>query len=143
MKKSSLKKQLPTQVGTKLSEQQPSKNYQISLNERQIRLLSASLDFYSRIRAGQISEVCHVLHGPYDHQLANEFLDQAKEVIFPELTKNEHHKGQDEDSQIMYEMHGIIRQFLALERSPEGGFTVDFDSPLKVSKEPLLTVKRV
>ena len=87
--------------------------------------------------------MCHVLHGPYDHVEANKWLELAKKAIFPDLAPNEHHSNKDEDSQIMYEMHGIIRQFLAFERTPEGGFTVDFDSPLKVSQEPLLTVKRV
>lgn len=143
MAKSSSKKQLPTQIGTKPLELQLSKTYQITLNERQIRLVSAALDFFSRIRAGQLSEVTHILRGDYDHVEAGLYLDKVKKIIFPDLASNEHHKGRDEDSQIAYEMHGIIRQFLAFEREPEGGYTVDFDSPLKVSKEPLLTVKRI
>lgn len=126
----------------KSSEPQQSKIYQLSVNEKQIRLLQQSLDFYSRITAGQLSEISRVIRGDFDRVAVAKWLDLAKLELFPDLKTNEHHSvSRSEESKISYEMMSIIRRHLAFERHPEGGFTVDFDEPLKVSQEPLIEVK--
>lgn len=47
----------------------------------------------------------------------------------------------NENFKISYEMYKVIDKHLAYERNPRGGYTVDFDGPLKITKEPLIEVK--
>jgi hypothetical protein len=131
--------------GTSISAPSNSKTYQLSVNQTQARVLQEALDLYSRILMGQLSEVSHKIHGPYDHQEANKYLEIAKTIIFPNLERGASYGvgGACEESKISYEMMAVIRRFLAFERNPEGDFLVDFDTPLKVSKEPLPDFKRV
>lgn len=126
------------------SDKPQSKTYQISLNSKQIYLLNKALDLHCRIHAGQISEIQHVLPGPYDHDIVLGLLDTVKTLIFPELRDSQSFGlSAKEESRVTYEMHSDIRRFLAYERNPKGGMTVDFDETFKITKEPPLTIKVV
>lgn len=107
-------------------------------------MLNKALDLHCRIHAGQISEIQHVLPGPYDHDIVLGLLDTVKTLIFPELRDSQSFGlSAKEESRITYEMHSDIRRFLAYERNPKGGMTVDFDETFKITKEPPLTIKVV
>jgi len=44
---------------------------------------------------------------------------------------------------IAWDLQQVIRHRLAWDRNPKGGIQVSFDDPLKSSREPLASIKRI
>lgn len=123
----------------------------IELSDKQADVLIAALDLYSRIHLGQFEEVANVarmydvsrLNG--DYEAHNEFDDAIREAktilgfcrngsygIFNERV--------NDVARVAWDMQQVIRHYLAWKRNPEGGFTVNFDTPHRSGKEDLISV---
>ena len=115
----------------------------MELSERQYLVMATALEDYARIMMGQF----WALEMPYAKRtIANgnreEFkkkLEELKLLAYPELELHAHYGiGGDktpESSKIAYELYKTMRR----ERwrlNPTEEYTVDSDSPLKVSGEP-------
>ena len=121
--------------------------YLIELTEGQVRVVNNALDLYSRIWMGQIEEPFSILRlftGRYpktrdDERSVREALETLKRVFFPELSQNAYHgifsPETDEQAKIAWEIYQALRNKLAWTNYPEGGFTVDFNEPVKVSEK--------
>ena len=47
-----------------------------------------------------------------------------------------------EEAKIAYDLHQVIRHQLAWDQKPEGDITVDFDTPVKFSRQALATISK-
>ena len=64
--------------------------------------------------------------------------EHAKQELFPELGRYwSYGVGKCEDADIAWQVNEVVRHALAWHRNPEGGWTVDFDTPMQWTKEPL------
>ena len=130
------------------------KNYQIKLNQKQLELIQESLDLYSRLKCGQIEELSNKFSSPFYDRINNENTDiindcvnELKKNLFPDLSAGSFYgifsNKAPESAKISYDMIQVIRHGIAWSVNPKGGMTVNFDSPLKCSKENLITIKEV
>lgn len=129
--------------------------YTLHLNEEQARVLIKALDFYSRIGIGQFREIvsnfvfdwCSIFkhkEGYYKAmKLAEAHIDLAKKL----LTKMPHNASlgisspeTPETAKVAYDLQQVIRHKVAWTNNPEGGHTVDFHEPMKVSEQELPTM---
>lgn len=102
----------------------------------------SALEFYSRVRMGQfhvISDEFRFEH-EFNQDNARFYLDRLRELVFPELESNEYYGIYNDivgPGQEAWDIHQVIRYARAWKRHPEGGWTVDFSTPIKAGKEPL------
>ena len=127
------------------------KLYEVKLSRWQMSVILDALETYERIGMGQFDIALKSSPSPIslrcinfnDHQRA-EFgviIDRLKEITFPELPKDASFsitaKDIPENCRVAYDMQQVFRHQLAWDVHPEGGITVEFDKPLRVSEEPL------
>ena len=124
----------------------------IELSDKQADVLVAALDLYSRIHLGQFEEVANIarMHDisklDKDYDAHNDFEDAIREAktilgfdrnasygIFNERV--------NDIARVAWDMQQVIRHHLAWKRNPEGGFTVNFDTPHRSSKECIINIK--
>ena len=116
--------------------------FALTFNEKQAQVLMDALDFYSRVRMGQfhvISDEFRFEH-EFNQNNARFYLDRLREMIFPELESSEYYGIYNDivgPGQEAWDIHQVIRHARAWKRHPEGGWTVDFSTPMEASKEPL------
>ena len=116
--------------------------FTLTFNEKQAQVLMNALDFYSRVRMGQfhvISDEFRFDH-EFDQHNARFYLDRLREMIFPELEANEYYSIYHDivgAGQEAWDIHQVIRHAYAWKRFPEGGWTVDFSTPMDTGHEPL------
>ena len=115
---------------------------QVTLTPEQVRVLNDALDLYSRVHIGQF------------HRLKEEFWDKLQDVdaairmencllearqdAFPELSGPGHSHSMSspavkEEGKIAWDIQQVVRVADAYARHPEGGQTVNFNSPLWTS----------
>jgi len=130
------------------------KNYQVKLSQKQLELIQKSLDLYSRLQCGQLEELSNIFSSPFQDRLSkinkeeiNKCIGTMKNLLYPELSKNSSFGifgPQTPDSaKIMYDMIQVIRHKIAWSNNPSGGMTINFDSPLKCSKENMISVEKL
>jgi len=130
------------------------KNYQIRLNQKQLELIQKSLDLYSRLQCGQLKELSNNFSSPFQDRLndnnreeVTDCVNTIKTIIYPELSTSSSFGifgPQTPDSaKIAYDMIQVIRYKIAWSNNPEGGITINFDSPLKCSSEPMIDVEKI
>jgi hypothetical protein len=112
---------------------------QVTMTAAQARTVVRALDVYMRIHLGQFNIIREQFMGkdiPIDQ--VEHHLFKARALIFPQFGE---HRGAshgiggncDPDAQVAFDVLQVIRQRESLGRHPEGGITVNFDSPHWVS----------
>lgn len=128
-------------------------NYDLSnLTSEQAHVISDALEFYSRIRTGQIVELVRMFRytslatckpTPANLNKAEELLREAKQLLFPELPTDASYgirEAPDQRARISYDIHQVIRHRLAWDEDPvaPGAFrSVNHDEPWACTKMPL------
>jgi hypothetical protein len=125
-----------------------SKTYTLTMSEEQAQIVVRALDLYSRIGIGQFEEILRV----YDPccTLTSMMRDEARTHIncvklaygHPENGSHGIHNPKvRDDFRVAYDVQQVIRNRIAFDKNPEGGFQVDFDTPRAISQLPLPTIK--
>ena len=128
--------------------------YQITCTEDQLKTMSHALDWYSRMFHGQLDLVIRDLYQyhtlvsdkknsknrnfPQEYKEIDEHIAGLKRVIFGLDMHTSHGIGANgiiNSSKSAYEMHKKLDNCRVWYNHPEGGNTVDFHIPLKVSKD--------
>jgi len=109
------------------------KKYKLILNEDQVNVLQAALEFYFRIGMRQFSRL-DMLYG-INFDEAMEIEEFLEEKLGKPLSIGS--RSLDDTFKSACDIHDVIRQKLAFERTPNGGFGLYFDDPFKWSKQPL------
>ena len=124
--------------------------YNIVVDEQQARILVAALDLYSRIGIGQLTEVVRVYN--YEWKMPVPMVDrlvdvmnEAKRVIGfgPGGSYGIHSPDVHDVFRRAFDIRCVVRHRLAFDRTPEGGFGVDFDTPRQIGELPLPTISHV
>jgi hypothetical protein len=121
--------------------------YNLTLSQKQAEVLVRALDLYSRIGIGQFEEVLDV----YDRELKLDYERRERFRVKLNQAKNEAGHPSNgsygisspevrDEFRVSYDIQQVVRNKLALVRNPEGGITVDFDTPRAIGKEPLATI---
>lgn len=115
----------------------------VTLTPEQVRVLNDALDIYSRIHIGQFHRIREEFWSKLPDRAAVDrmeaFLYSARQEAFPELTGGPNHSHSmsghrvKEAGKIAYDIKQVVRVANAYARHPEGGHTVDFNSPLWTS----------
>ena len=125
--------------------------YSLKLNEEQLNVVMKALDLYSRLQMGQVEELINPFSSPFSNRFVDrENVEKAVSVLkkeyFPELTRDSYNgifsDKTPETSKIAYDIIQVVRNRLAYDKNPSGGFTVDFDDPIKSSGQPLPEIKK-
>lgn len=124
--------------------------YNIVVDEQQARILVAALDLYSRIGIGQLTEVVRVYNYEWKTPIPTvdrlvEVMNEAKHVIGfgPGGSYGIHSPNVHDVFRRAFDIQCVIRHRLAFDRTPEGGFGVDFDTPRQIGELPLPTISHV
>lgn len=136
------------------------KQYQITLNEDQLNLISRSLDILARIKSGQLDigleDILNeaLLKQKYKGKMTDDFWDERDEIT--EMLKalklkvwNQHYNAShgvnySEETDTMRDMHEVMRHVRWLETSPLQSYTVDASPPYHWNKlVPLIKVKKI
>ena len=128
-------------------------NY-IKVNEKHINVLQLALESYMRLGLGQLENVLGDLK--FNHY--ETFKDKSHVFEDPEFiravttiksmlfdsplngSKGITHSGVDTDFKIAYETYQKLRQFMALQREPKGGWSKDHEDPLALSDVEMIEV---
>jgi hypothetical protein len=110
----------------------------LKLSDKQMEVLCEALESFSRAKLGQFSYALeHVKFTSHD---TNKEIDSfLKEKFFPELKGNTvfgiHSDEVSDDARIAYDIQQVLRNHLAWKDHPEGGYTVNFNTPMRTSKD--------
>lgn len=129
----------------------------INLTDEQAYVLIDALDLYTRVHLGQFEEVANVAleynicregdegdSEPEDFHDLREAIGRLKWMHcgFPQNGSHGiHNKKVHEHGKMCYDMQKVLRRHLAYKRSPEGGSTVDFDTPRQIANHPLCKIE--
>jgi len=111
----------------------------LELSEDQARIVQSALDLYTRLGLGQIEAIDRFLNWETRNEwegLLNE-VKTAGTGFPPNASMGIGHADLAERFKIAYETQCVLRNAQAWHENPEGGNTVDFYEPLKLSKHPL------
>jgi len=130
--------------------------YNIKVNEKQLKVLIPALESYLRLGLGQLENVLGDLainqHESFKDITSkihhDEGVKKSIEILKSELfgcsmnaSKGICSPDVHSDFKLAYEMYQKMRQISALQRKPEGGWSKDFDEPLKISGEELIEIE--
>lgn len=122
----------------------------IECNEKQAQIIQRALDLYTRIIMGQFDEVDKIHRWDCGNLDVN--IDELKtacrilhDIYLPELHYGSYHGIYSPDlhdnAKVSYDIHQMLRYKISWHKFPEGGITVDFDSPMPASKEEFIKVE--
>jgi hypothetical protein len=123
-------------------------NYQITLNEEQAKIISKSLDFYSRIIGEQFERIKDLFWGTKSEHFEEigKVLSRLKYLLIGiEDNSNLGIGNISVEGRNAYDLHQVIRHCLALNRAtkPSHWLTVDFNPPTQCADQPLAQIERV
>jgi hypothetical protein len=119
----------------------------LEMDEEQAIIIEWALDLFSRVHMGQWAELATWANVSPDEVVeCGEVLDETAVAfgVRPErnsfygITSNEIH----DRARVAWDIQQVVRHCVAWERNPEGGFTVEFDSPLCVSGKQLPEMRK-
>ena len=119
----------------------------IQISEKQANILQWALEAYARAGMGQYFDALFGQTIPPTGTIEElrEACYHLKCIMFPMMDQHSYPgiSMTEERNKIAWEMYQTIRQVLAYQRHPEGGHTVAFDAPMRLTDEPLpkITVK--
>lgn len=127
--------------------------YILTLTASQAKFLSHICEFYARVKMGQWQEISEETmewnKDNFDDCLkrrddAEALLLYARAKIWPKLGNSigtSWGVGHDKQADMAWEFYEVLRNKIAWNENPEGGWTVDFDTPMSWSGEPLPNCK--
>jgi hypothetical protein len=143
------------------------KIYTLTITEKQARALMDATDLLQRIQLGQVREIEDnlPLKKPIDYEQFHNDMRLIGSILSQHMIDGIDGNASSlgignpnlpESNGILYDLHCVIRRKLAVERAVEKGIienenvsrnempiTVDFDTPMKWSLEPLAKMERV
>ena len=123
--------------------------YALLMDAETAHVVSFACEMYARLRNGQFNELRHLTvwpQGEHDEtfcdriQRCEDALREAKRAAFPEFAApdNQHYGiGHFRDSDTAWNAYQALRYALAWQEHPEGGDTVNFRTPVKLSDAPM------
>ncbi len=118
--------------------------YNLKFNQEQAQIIIRALDLYARIGIGQFESILDVYDRPCNLDLKErdgirEGLRHAKLCAgHPENGSFGIHNSKVRDEfRAAFDIQQVIRHRVAHDRSPEGGNQIDFDTPYRISSQPL------
>lgn len=145
------------------------KTYILTLTEKQLQAISDATDCFQRIQLGQWREAVDNLPINWktvDYSEYRDDIDQIGRILSKYMIDNINGTNSSlgvgneklpESNSILYEIHRVIRHKLSWEKAVEDGIvesedsprdwskmmTVNYDSPMKYSNEPLPKIERI
>lgn len=119
--------------------------YQLTISEKQAKVIISALDLFSRIGIGQFERILD--HPQYmnkifddntSYKICQEHLKRIKKLLTgypPHASYGIGHPKVHGDCTISYDLMQVIRHRLAWDNNPEGGIQVDFSKPMRFSNE--------
>lgn len=128
--------------------------YQLTISEKQTRVIMYALDLFSRIGIGQLEEILRhpqyanvIFNNNATYKVCKELLDEIKRYLTnfpPHASYGIGHPEVHGDCTISYDLVQVIRHRLAWDNNPEGGIQVDFGKPMRFSnEEELAKIKQI
>jgi hypothetical protein len=126
--------------------------YTLELSRTQCQVLVSALDNFSRLGMGQFYTVVseHIPRNfrSINMQEVNDMCDKLKLAVHSGLDTNAYHgihSGEISDYyRVAWDLHQVIRHRISWDEHPEGGMTVNFDTPMRSSeKEELAKIEQV
>lgn len=121
--------------------------YVLRMDSETAHLVSRACELYARLRCGQFEELRYLTLFPDDtcKRTFSERIDdcsralkEARKAAFPELDpRGSYGVGHFRDSDIAWNTYQVMRYVMAWYEHPEGGNTVNFNKPLKVTDTPM------
>lgn len=121
----------------------------LTLSPEQARVVSCALDFFSRIKCGQLGEIGNIFWGATDRDSIREVTSELKRLCLPGLRGSSAEYGisecPDESAKVAWDIMQVVRQTEIKARHPGGPqILVSYDDPMFVSKsEPRPTATAV
>ncbi len=127
----------------------PGDEYVLHMDAETARIVSSACELYARIRLGQFEEIQHLTVWPVGDDdetfcdriwKCREALKLARQAAFPELLNDPGHShgiGYARDSDTAWNVYQAVRYIMSWHEHPEGGPTVNFNSPIKFSDAPM------
>jgi hypothetical protein len=124
-------------------------NVSLTCSESHARIIMTALDLFFRVNLGQFDEAWRYVED------SPEFNDDGREVArtaaaamkaacFPLLEPGASYgitsPHVSTEAKIACEIHQTMRYAISWAKNPDGGMTVNFDEPLKLTGEPLPSV---
>lgn len=116
--------------------------YKLTIDNKHADVIIRALDLYSRLLMAQVQMVPETIvrETGKQHEQVNALMQEIKHLLF-QLPYNASYgitsKETPENAKIAVGIHDVIRHCLAWEWQPEGGYTVDFDTPMNWSGHAL------
>lgn len=110
----------------------------LTITPEQARAVITAIDFYMRITMGQFKEFASLFWDRNGHdEGVTSRLNQIKAIIYPDLPGDGAsygiHGTPFPAAKVGFDVLQVIRHSMAWAENPEGGITVNFDSPSFVS----------
>ena len=122
----------------------------VVLKGDEIQTVISALDFYSRIHIGQYKEILEIFCWnsklPIDFNIENTIVEHLKimrQIVYPELgtyldgSYGIFNPKVQNTAGLAYNMQQVIRYKYSYAVHPEGGYTVNFSSPIATGPDPL------
>lgn len=126
----------------------PVTSYVLTLTLEQARVVSRACEFFTRLHLGQFDELTRELMDVSRkdfcerRDIADTLLRALKQLYFPDLPPlpgASYGVGKHLASDRAWDVYQVIRNAMVWHEHPEGGPTVDFQSPFSAAHEPLAT----
>lgn len=117
--------------------------YTLTMDAETARVVSRACEFYARILMGQWEELSWEMilrDETYAERrpVCEAFIERARMAAFPDLVRGQYYGvGHDRKADTAWQTHEVIRNAMAWHEHPEGGITVNFDKPMRVSDAPM------
>lgn len=114
----------------------------LELTDEQLAVVSKACELMSRIYMGQLSEIAW-LFGDLPEASYQELTETLKSLnsVITNLPSQAHFGIRDERvpdvARCSYDIHQVIRHYLAWKQQPSGGFGVNFNPPTQYGTAPL------
>lgn len=118
------------------------RQYVLTLSEEQAECVNHALNVFSRLKIGQLDQIVWELidfsNGNIDEMCARrdaalKIARHLESILFPDMSRDIH----DEQGDIAYDIHQVLRQKIAYAHHTEGGFGYVFNDPLPITTKPL------
>lgn len=116
----------------------------LEMNETQAKVLMNALELYSRLKMGQLDTlkwmVVPIIPETSSIVEFNNTINELKKIMFPDLEPNQYYgifMEEAGDGQIAFDIYQVVRHDISWFKEPKGGVYVDFNTPMRASKEPL------
>lgn len=114
-------------------------DYQLSVNEQQLKIISLALDIFARLESGQLDWCFSMIKWKHRENFTEvkPMLEQIQLLLTGMANGNLGIGNISAQSRAAYDIHQVIRHHLAWKYNPKGGETVSFYQPISYSEEPL------